>query len=158
MRISDWSSDVCSSDLGIGCVYASRFLDDEAAEAALRSYIAAALPDAPDVAVRKLSFPTGHRARFWQGNCVAVGLSAGFIEPLESSAIVLIELSLRALAENFPASRAAMAIHAERFNTLFRYRWDRVVEFLKLHYALSRRDEPYWRAQDRKSTRLNSSH
>ncbi|MBB5706417.1 tryptophan halogenase family protein [Sphingopyxis panaciterrulae] len=132
---------------GIGCVYASRFLDDEAAEAVLRSHIAAVLPDAPDVAVRKLSFPTGHRARFWQGNCVAVGLSAGFIEPLESSAIVLIELSLRALAENFPASRAAMAIHAERFNTLFRYRWDRVVEFLKLHYALSRRDEPYWRAQ-----------
>src|SRR3546814_17402908 len=72
---------------GIGCVYASRFLDDEAAEARLRSYIAAALPDAPDVAVRKLSFPTGHRARFWQGNCVAIGLSAGFIEPLESSEI-----------------------------------------------------------------------
>ncbi len=132
---------------GIGCVYASRFMDDEAAEAVLRSYIVTALPDAPDVPIRKLSFPTGHRARFWQGNCVAIGLSAGFIEPLESSAIVLIELSLRALTENFPASRAAMPIHAGRFNALFRYRWDRVVEFLKLHYVLSRRDEPYWRAQ-----------
>ncbi|WP_343518721.1 tryptophan halogenase family protein [Sphingomonas sp.] len=131
---------------GIGCVYASRFLDDDSAEAVLRAYIARALPDAPEVPVRRLSFPTGHRTRFWQGNCVAVGLSAGFIEPLEASAIVLIELSLRALTENFPSDRAAMAIHADRFNTLFRYRWDRIVEFLKLHYLLSRRDEPYWRA------------
>lgn len=132
---------------GIGCVYASRFVDDDAAEATLRTYIARVLPDAPEVPVRRLSFPTGHRARFWQGNCLAIGLSAGFIEPLEASAIVLIELSLDALVDNFPASAAAMPIHADRFNTLFRYRWDRIVEFLKLHYVLSRRTEPYWLAQ-----------
>src|SRR3546814_18361697 len=94
---------------GIGCVYASRFLDDEAAEAALRSYIAAALPDAPDVAVRKLSFPTGTRARFWQGNCVAVGLAAGFLEPLESPGIVLLKLSHPPVAGIFPWRRAAAA-------------------------------------------------
>ena len=132
---------------GIGCVYASRFMDDDAAEAVLRGYIARVLPDAPDVPARRLSFPTGHRARFWEGNCIAVGLSAGFIEPLEASAIVMIELSLSALIDNFPASRAAMPIHADRFNELFRYRWDRIVDFLKLHYVLSRRDDPYWLAQ-----------
>ena len=132
---------------GIGCVYASRFMDDDAAEAILRAYIADALPGAPDVPVRRLAFPTGHRARFWEGNCIAVGLSAGFIEPLEASAIVMIELSLRALTENFPASRDAMPIHAARFNELFSYRWDRIVEFLKLHYVLSRRQDPYWLAQ-----------
>ncbi len=132
---------------GIGCVYASRFIDDDAAEATLRAYIARVLPDAPEVPVRRLTFPTGHRARFWEGNCIAIGLSAGFIEPLEASAIVMIELSLNALLDNFPASRAAMPIHADRFNELFRYRWDRIVEFLKLHYALSRREEPYWLAQ-----------
>lgn len=131
---------------GIGCVYSDRFLEDDAAEAILRDYIARALPDAPGVPFRKLSFPTGHRERFWQGNCLAVGLSAGFIEPLEASAIVLIELSLRALTENFPSDRAAMDTHAERFNALFRYRWDRIVEFLKLHYLLSHRQEPYWLA------------
>ncbi len=60
---------------------------------------------------------------------------------------MLIELSLTALAENFPASRAAMDIHGTRFNEMFRYRWDRIIEFLKLHYVLSRRDEPYWQAQ-----------
>lgn len=132
---------------GIGCVYASRFMDDDAAETELRAYIARVLPDAPEVPARRLSFPTGHRARFWERNCVAIGLSAGFIEPLEASAIVMIELSLRALIDNFPASGAAMPIHADRFNELFRYRWDRIVDFLKLHYALSRRTEPYWLAQ-----------
>ena len=65
---------------------------------------------------------------------------------------MLIELSLRALAENFPASRATMDLHAKRFNRLFLYRWDRIVEFLKLHYVLSRRDEPYWRAHREPAT------
>ena len=75
-----------------------------------------------------------------------MGLSAGFFEPLEASAIVLIELSLDALLDNFSATRDVMDLHASRFNALFRARWDRIVEFLKLHYVLSERDEPYWRA------------
>ena len=76
---------------GIGCVYASRFLEDDQAEAILRDYIARAAPDvAPSsLTPRRLSFPTGHRAEFWRGNCLAVGLSAGFIEPREASAIVM---------------------------------------------------------------------
>jgi tryptophan halogenase len=134
---------------GVGCVYASRFLDDEKAEAILRRYLERIAPEVPpdSIAPRRLSFPTGHRAEFWRGNCLAVGLSSGFIEPLEASAIVMIELSLNALIDNFPASRASMDRHSVRFNALFRTRWDRVIEFLKLHYLLSERDEPYWRAQ-----------
>jgi tryptophan 7-halogenase len=134
---------------GIGCVYSSRFMADDEAERVLASYLRAKLPhfDARRLARRKLSFRTGHRAQFWNRNCVAIGLSAGFIEPLEASAIVLIELSLNALCDNFPATRATMDIHAARFNALFRYRWDRIVDFLKLHYVLSRRSEPYWQAQ-----------
>lgn len=133
---------------GIGCVYASRFMDDDAAETILREYLAKSVPGVPldSIAPRRLSFPTGHRAEFWRGNCLAVGLSAGFVEPLEASAIVLIELSINTLIDNFPASRSSMPIHASRFNALFRTRWDRIVEFLKLHYLLSARDEPYWRA------------
>lgn len=134
---------------GIGCVYSSRFMTDEQAEAVLRDYLSANARgvDQGQLHPRQLRFVTGHRARFWDRNCLAIGLSAGFIEPLEASAIVMIELSVRALAENFPRRRAAMAIHAARFNELFHYRWDRIVEFLKLHYVLSRRDEPYWQAQ-----------
>lgn len=134
---------------GIGCVYSKQFLDDERAEAILRGYIADKMPlaDQSGLQPRKLEFATGYRAQFWHRNCLAIGLSAGFIEPLEASAIVLIELSLNALTENFPASRAAMDIHAKRFNGLFHYRWERIVDFLKLHYALSERSEPYWLAQ-----------
>jgi tryptophan halogenase len=133
---------------GVGCVYSSSFMSDDEAEATLRGYVERAVPSAAAGALtpRRLTFPTGYREEFWNGNCIAIGLSAGFVEPLEASAIVLIELSLRALADNFPASRDAMPIHAKRFNALFRERWDRIVEFLKLHYLLSRRNEPYWQA------------
>lgn len=134
---------------GIGCVFASRFMDDARAEEVLRAYVAAKVPgaDLSSLRPRKLTFSTGHRERFWQGNCLAVGLSAGFIEPLEASAIVTIELSIKALVENFPRRAETMGLLADRFNELFRYRWDRIVEFLKLHYVLSRRAEPYWLAQ-----------
>ena len=134
---------------GIGCIYASRFMDEDAACKVLMDYVTCNVPGADPAALnpRKIAFPTGHREHFWRGNCLAVGLSAGFIEPLEASAIVMIELSLQALCDNFPKSGASLPIHAARFNALFRYRWDRIVEFLKLHYLLSRRTEPYWLAQ-----------
>ena len=134
---------------GIGCVYSSKFLDEEQARAVLHDYVARSLGSeaAHGLAPRALSFRTGHRAKFWSGNCLSIGLSAGFIEPLEASAIVIIELSLRALVDNFPAGHDAERLHSDRFNALFRTRWDRVVEFLKLHYVLSRRTEPYWQAQ-----------
>ncbi len=134
---------------GIGCVYASAFMTDGRAEEILREYVGAKVPgaDVDALAPRLLRFTAGHRESFWRGNVLAIGQAAGFIEPLEASAIVMVELSLRALVENFPVSRAAMDIHARRFDALFRYRWDRIVDFLKLHYALSRRQEPYWLAQ-----------
>jgi hypothetical protein len=118
-------------------------MDDDQAAATLAAYLGR---DPAELGARKLSFRSGHRERFWERNCVAVGLSAGFLEPLEASAIVLIELSLNALIDNFPTTRGAMDIHARRFNALFRYRWDRIVEFLKLHYVPSTRTDPYWRA------------
>jgi tryptophan halogenase len=134
---------------GIGCIYASRFMDDDAARRTLLDYVQASVPGADPASLnpRKLAFPTGHRARFWDRNCLAIGLSAGFLEPLEASAIVMIELSLQALCANFPRTRRSMPIHAGRFNDLFAYRWGRIVEFLKLHYLPSRRTEPYWLAQ-----------
>lgn len=132
---------------GIGCVYSSTHASDDEAAAMLEAYLRRTAPwttlDA--LSPRRLTFRSGHRERFWQGNCLAIGLSAGFLEPLEASAIVLAELSIDALIDNFPAPRDTMDIHARRFNELFRYRWDRIVEFLKLHYVLSQRQEPYWR-------------
>jgi hypothetical protein len=74
-----------------------------------------------------------------------VGLSAGFLEPLEASAIVMIELSAKSIANLLPSSRGAMPHAARIFNDTFRYRWEGIVDFLKLHYALSRRtDSAFW--------------
>lgn len=139
---------------GIGCVYSSCFMSDDEATAELASYVARSDPviNVATLSPRQLKFASGHRNRFWTGNCLAIGQSAGFIEPLEASAIALVELSLKALVDNFPASREAMPIHAERFNRTFTQRWSRIADFLKLHYALSRREEPYWRAQRDEAT------
>lgn len=133
---------------GVGCVYASAYMTDDEARATLAAYLSRTAPgaDLDALAPRRLAFRSGHRERFWVRNCVAIGLSAGFLEPLEASAIVLVELSLEALLAGFPVTRDTMDAHARRFDALFRYRWDRIVEFLKLHYVLSDRDEPYWRA------------
>jgi tryptophan 7-halogenase len=133
---------------GVGCVYSSAYMDDDRADEVLHRYIGARSHGA----VRRLSFRSGHRAHFWHQNCVAIGLSAGFLEPLEASAIVLLELSADMLAENLPASRAAMPPEARRFNQLFLYRWGRIVEFLKFHYVLSRRRGAYWQDNRREDT------
>jgi tryptophan halogenase len=98
------------------------------------------------ISPRKIKIRAGHRETFWKNNCVAVGMSAGFLEPLEASAIVLIELSAKLIAEQLPADREVMDIVAKRFNATTLYRWGRIIDFLKLHYVLTqRRDSDFWR-------------
>jgi len=131
---------------GIGHVYSSSHTSDEAAERELRDYVQRHGGPKEFGPPRKLSFNPGYRARFWHRNCVAVGLSAGFIEPLEASALALVELSAAMLADEMPATRATMDIAARRFNDSFSYRWGRVIDFLKMHYVLTRRtDSQFWR-------------
>lgn len=128
---------------GVGYVYSSSHISDEAAEAELRAYIG---PAAEGLTARKIPLRAGGRERFWERNCVAIGVAAGFLEPLESSAIVLIELSARILAEQMPACREVMDAIAKRFNETTSYRWGRIVDFLKLHYAITKRtDTAFWR-------------
>jgi len=139
---------------GVGHVYSSAHTTDDAAEAALRSYVAATGGSFDRAgAPRKISFDPGHRQTFWHRNCVAVGISAGFIEPLEASALALIELSAAMISDDLPATRELMDVVARRFNERFHYRWERIVEFLKLHYLLSRRDDTeFWIDNRRKDT------
>ncbi|MBV9542546.1 MAG: tryptophan 7-halogenase, partial [Alphaproteobacteria bacterium] len=92
---------------GIGYVYSSSHISDDAAAEELRRYIG---PAGQDLSFRKIPIRGGHRETFWKNNCVAVGLAAGFLEPLESSAIVLIELSARLISEKMPACSAVMDI------------------------------------------------
>jgi tryptophan 7-halogenase len=128
---------------GVGYVYSSRHQSEEAARETLRRYIG---PEHDDLPVRRIPIRAGHRETFWKRNCVAVGLASGFLEPLESSAIVLVELSAKLLAEQMPACREVMDIIARRFNEATMYRFGRIVDFLKLHYVLTRRtDTAFWR-------------
>jgi flavin-dependent dehydrogenase len=131
---------------GIGYVYSGAHTGDEQAERTLHAYVRRTSPGQEVPTPRKLSFQPGYRARFWHRNCVAIGQSAGFLEPLEASALAMVELSAATLADALPANRAAMDIAARRYNDAFLYRWERVIDFLKLHYVLSRRDDTqYWR-------------
>lgn len=146
-RDAGWIWDIgLTSRRGVGYVYSSDYTSDDEARTVLCDYIReTGGQDVDSLEPRKIPFRSGHREKFWHRNCVAVGLSAGFLEPLEASALVLIELSARMISEELPANRRVMDIVAQRFNDTFNYRWDRIIDFLKLHYILNRRDDaPYW--------------
>lgn len=134
---------------GIGHVYSGKYISDEYAERELRNYLEPIVGrrKAEELSVRKISINPGHRQEFWHRNCVAVGLSAGFVEPLEASALVLVELSAKMIAEQLPANRDVMALTAKRFNEKFNYHWKQIINFLKLHYVLNQQDDNgYWQA------------
>src|ERR1700760_1143384 len=117
-----WIWDTClPTRRGVGYVYSSRHTSEDAARQTLQKYIGS------DIAARKIPIRSGHREIFWKNNCVAVGLAGGFLEPLESSAIVLVELSAKLLAEQMPANRDVMDIIAKRFNDVTMYRWGRII-------------------------------
>ncbi len=155
-RSTGWVWDIgLQSRRGVGYVYSASHATDAEAEAVLRAYVAAGTGPAVAEALvpRKLTFQPGYRQTQWHRNCVAVGLAAGFVEPLEASALALVEFSAIAISEQLPPTRALMDVVARRFNDAFRYRWERAVEFLKLHYLLSKRaDSDYWRDHRRPAT------
>ena len=132
---------------GVGAVFSSQHTDEDSMLTALNQYLrSTGHPSGLDSASpRLIKFTPGHRKYFWRHNCVAIGLSAGFIEPLEASALVLVELSARRVAEQLPRNRHQLNTVADRFNAEFKTRWDQIIEFLKLHYVLSQRtDTDYW--------------
>ncbi len=146
-RSAGWIWDIgLTTRRGIGYTYSSRHTTDEAAEKELRAYVEALPGMKADVLEpRKIAFRPGHREKFWHRNCVAVGMASGFLEPLEASALVMVELAGKMISEELPASRSVMDIVATRYNDVFLYRWDRIIDFLKLHYVLSKRsDSQYW--------------
>ncbi|QYJ84984.1 tryptophan 7-halogenase [Shewanella mesophila] len=132
---------------GIGYTYSSSHTSNDEAERVLRAYIAPAIgtAKAEQASLRKLSIRPGYREKFWHRNCVAIGMAAGFIEPLEASALAMVELSAKMISEQLPANRRVMDITAKRFNQRFNHRWQRIIDFLKLHYILTERsDSDYW--------------
>lgn len=145
-----WIWDIgLTSRRGVGHVYSNEYLSDDQAVENLRKYLG---PQGANIEPRKISFNSGHREKWWHKNCVAIGMAGGFVEPLEATAIMLIEISARYVAENLPPNTAIMPTIAKRFNQQMEYKWGRIIDFLKLHYMLTKRPEPYWQAHTDPST------
>ena len=121
-------------------MYASAFIDAGDAEAELLSHLAGAQLAQP----RHLRFAPGRRQQAWVRNCVAIGLAAGFLEPLESTSIHLVQTALRRLVEFFPDSEFCQP-DIDAFNRQTACEYDEIRDFLVLHYkATTRDDTPFW--------------
>lgn len=125
---------------GNGYVFASDFVAETAAADAL----AAAVEGTPLAAPRVLRFKAGRRARSWVNNVVSIGLASGFLEPLESTSLYLVQQAITALVELFPERRIS-PLDRDEFNRLINMEYDRVRDFLILHYhATERDDSEFW--------------
>ncbi|WP_066963584.1 tryptophan halogenase family protein [Microbulbifer sp. Q7] len=143
---------------GTGYVYSGNHATSDDAEKVLREYawkttgLTSSTAQAKEksrfidsLETRHLNLRLGYREKVFYKNCVGMGLSAAFLEPLEASAIFLIEASCNMLTELFPRHTGQLPLLEKKFNDVFSQRWQRVVDFIKLHYYLSRRtDGDFW--------------
>ncbi len=142
-QTSGWIWDIALQERrGIGHVYSSRHTSEEDAKRQLAQYIGQ--PEG-DLDIRALNMRIGYHRQQWRGNCVAIGLSSGFLEPLESTGIYLIEMANWALADMIPRFLSG-ARPQDHFSRIMSNHYENITDFLKLHYCLTdRRDTAFWR-------------
>ncbi|QWF84490.1 Flavin-dependent tryptophan halogenase RebH [Amycolatopsis sp. CA-230715] len=128
--------------IGTGYVYAGDYLSPEQAEADLRAFVG---PRADDLEANHIRMRIGRSRNSWVRNCVAIGLSSGFVEPLESTGIFFIQNAIEQLVKHFPAAGWDESLRTS-YNRQVARVMDGVREFLVLHYyAAARADNQYWR-------------
>jgi hypothetical protein len=130
------------SRLGKGYLFSSRYIDAEGALAEMR-----AIGVNPGDNPRMLRFDTGRFEKVWQGNVCTIGLSGGFIEPLEASTIHSMVVQIRFLTELYLPflTREAMPVMAEQYNDLVRIAYEDYLDFINFHYLTGRSDTDFWR-------------
>lgn len=127
--------------IGNGHVFASGFSSESEAEERLLDTLDTKPTDVP----RLIKFQTGRRKRSWVGNVVALGLSAGFLEPLESTSIHLVQSGLEQLLDLFPSRRMDASLR-DKFNAQLEREWCQVRDFIIGHYKLTQRDDSeFWK-------------
>ena len=127
---------------GNGYVYSSRYLDADAAETELRRHLG--LLDA-DVTARHLKMKVGQLRRTWARNCLAVGLSQGFIEPLEATALHIVHSTVSGFVDAYDAGGFSRD-NADSFNAAIHARYEGIRDYIVCHYRVNRRRGEYWQA------------
>jgi hypothetical protein len=133
---------------GVGHCYSSAHCSDEMAFSRLYQYVVttAGHTVADALSPKQLVIKPGYHEKCLVRNCMAIGMAAGFIEPLEASALALVEWSAKQIASQLPRTREGLDLVAARINQSYLQHWQQIISFLKLHYVLSQRDDDvYWR-------------
>lgn len=139
-----WIWDIgLQSRKGVGHVYSDQFTTHEQAHRDLCAYLG---KSENAVESRLIKMQVGFRAEAWVKNCIGIGLSQGFVEPLEATGLLVFDLAARMLSKRLPTQRQEMPAIAKQFNQHMAHVWQSIVDFIKLHYCISNRDDSeFWR-------------